>query len=144
MGIPNGDAGFTVSPDELAGAGSSAQTIAELIPGETKNVLVPSDQASSGLAGWSTGAALHDCTYGWQKLVDGLSGDMDSYGAKLIQMAQGYRQSDQGAATAMTAARTPSVSAAYQAPAGAADPFGTVLVGGPAETAPKHPRWQVA
>ncbi|WP_280667410.1 MULTISPECIES: hypothetical protein [unclassified Kitasatospora] len=137
-----------MSPDELEGAGSSAQTIAEQIPGEAKTVLAPSDQASSGLAGWSTGAALHDCTYGWQKLVDGLSGDMDGYGGKLIKMAQGYRQSDQGAASALTAAQVPSSAAAYQVPARVSDPFGTVLVGstsaGPAETAPKHPRGQVA
>ncbi|WP_143676660.1 hypothetical protein [Kitasatospora sp. GP30] len=137
-----------MSPDELSGAGGSAQTIAEQIPGEFNAVLAPSDQASSGLAGWGTGAALHDCTYGWQKLVGGLSGDMDGYGGKLIKMAQNYRQSDQDAASALTAPQAPSSSAASYKSTGASDPFGTVLVNGPTgtptQTAPKHPWEQVA
>ncbi|MDH6136357.1 hypothetical protein P3T37_005782 [Kitasatospora sp. MAA4] len=134
MPIPDAGGGFQVNPDELEGAGQSAQGLAEQIPGETKNVLAPSDQASSGLAGWTTGAALHDCTYDWQKLLDGLAGDMDGYGAKLIQMAQGYQQSDQGAAADLRSVQTSSRSAAYQSPAGSAgsaDPFGTMLAGEP-------------
>lgn len=135
MPIPGEGSGFQVNPDELQGTGQSAQGIAEQMPGETEKLLEPSDQASSGLAGWITGSALPDCTYDWQKLLDGLAGDMDRYGAKMIQMAQGYRQSDQSAASNLQSVQTPSRTAAYQSPAGSADPFGTVLA--------KHPRGQV-
>lgn len=145
MPIPRGDAGFSVSPDELSGAGRSAQGIAEQLPGEIKGLLGPSDQATGALAGWATGSALHDCTYDWQKLLDGLAASMDTYGAKLIQMAQGYQQSDQGVASDLQAVqRAGGPGASYQAAAqaGAADPFETVLSGGPARSAANRRRYE--
>ncbi|WP_035798491.1 hypothetical protein [Kitasatospora mediocidica] len=144
MPISDGGGGFEVSPDELEGAGHSAQGIAEQIPDQTGSVLAPSDRASGGLAGWATGGALHDCTYDWKKLLDGLAAAMDGYGAKMVQMAQGYRQSDQGAAANLQSLQTSSRPAAYQARAGAADPFGTVLADGSPGSAPVRSRRQVA
>lgn len=124
MAVSNDGGGFSVSPDQLTTSGQSAQGIAGQIPGESQGILQPSDQASSGLAGWATAGALHDCTYDWQKLIDGLASDMGAYGGKLIQMAQGYQQSDQSAAGTMLAVSSSSGAAPGPGPVGAGIPSG--------------------
>ncbi|MFC9328744.1 hypothetical protein [Kitasatospora sp. NPDC057015] len=123
-----GGGGYRVSPGELEGSGQSAKEVAELVPGETAKVVDPSDQASAGLKGWQLGGALHDCTADWKTLLDKLATDMDEYGAKMIRMAQEYRNSDQGAAAKLNAIGTRS--AAPATGGGGGDPFGTVLHGG--------------
>jgi hypothetical protein len=137
---PDGSGGtLKVNPDELAACGGSAQQIAEQMPGQTAKIVAPSDQATAALHGWKTGAALHDCTSAWKTLLDGLSKDMDGYGAKMIQMAQNYRQADQTAAAGVNAVAQSSVAAGnapFVPPAGAPDPFGTAIVGRPYEIPP--------
>ncbi|MFI6448740.1 hypothetical protein [Kitasatospora sp. NPDC050543] len=124
----DGGGGYQVSPGELEGCGHSAKEVAGQIPGETGKVVGPSDSASGAFQGWQLSGALHDCTADWKTLLDKLSADMDSYGAKLIQMAQEYRGSDHTAMASMNA-----IGAKYAAPAPAAaagtDPFGTRVHG---------------
>lgn len=101
MQNPDGATTFRVNPDELEGCGNSAKQVAEQIPGETTNLVKPSGAASDNLQGWATAGALRDCTNDWKALLDKFSGEMDSYGAKMIQMAQQYRAADQTVASSM-------------------------------------------
>ncbi|MFF1873666.1 hypothetical protein [Streptomyces sp. CB03911] len=118
-----------MSPDELEGSGQSAKEVAGLVPGETTKVVDPSDQASATLKDWQLSGALHDCTAGWKTLLDKLSTDMDSYGTKMIKMAQEYRGTDHGVAAKLNAIGTQSAPGPAPAAAGP-DPFGTTVHGG--------------
>jgi len=93
-----GGDGFRVVPDELDGAGRTAQSTAELVPNETRGVLAASDAAEGGLRGWRTGSELNACTDEWKRLLDELSREMDRQGEKLISTAQNYRKGDEDAA----------------------------------------------
>ncbi|WP_329494430.1 hypothetical protein OG267_10125 [Kitasatospora herbaricolor] len=126
------DGGYRVSPGELEGSGQSAKEVAGLVPGETTKVVDPSDQASATLKGWQLGGALHDCTADWKVLLDKLSTDMDTYGTKMIKMAQEYRANDLAVAAKLNAIGTRS---APTAAAGGPDPFGTTVHGGRARQA---------
>ncbi len=94
--------GFQVEPGELDGAGQTAGSVAEQVPGGTSRVLGASDDAEAGLRGWTTGGELNACTDEWKRLLDGLSAEMDRQGGNLRRTAANYRRAEQDAAGGLT------------------------------------------
>ncbi|MFJ5924013.1 hypothetical protein ACIQF6_15590 [Kitasatospora sp. NPDC092948] len=93
-----------MNPDELDGAGQTAQVVAERLPSATTRVLGPSDSAEGGLRGWLTGSELEACTGAWKSTLDRLSAEMDQQGGNLHRTAANYRSAEQVAGSTVTAA----------------------------------------
>ncbi|MFI6443375.1 WXG100 family type VII secretion target [Kitasatospora sp. NPDC050543] len=97
---PSGS-GYKVDPDELDAAGKNGHQVASAVPGETKVVLIASDQAEGSLRGWQTGAALNDCTDAWRQMLDEFAKEIDQTAANLTENARTYREGDANVARAM-------------------------------------------
>jgi hypothetical protein len=127
----------------LEASGHNGQKVAEQIPGEADKIVGSTDQAAGGLKGFTTAGAVHDCTAAWNALLKKLSGDMDGYGAKMITMAQNYRNGEQDVTNNLYSISV--VGGGGGGPlappvGGAGDPFGTVLT--PVGASAAHRRGQ--
>ncbi|MFF3601559.1 hypothetical protein [Kitasatospora indigofera] len=93
MGITKGGS-VRVDPHGLTKVGRKTQEVAALMPGELARMQGPSDEAVSGLPGWSTGSALDACTRAWEACLRKLAGEVDSDGANMVTAAKNYSDSE--------------------------------------------------
>ncbi|MFJ9606131.1 WXG100 family type VII secretion target [Kitasatospora sp. NPDC101176] len=92
-GSPGGPL-FGVNPADLDAAAKVAKDTGEAMPTELKHIHQPSDTAAAALAGWRTGASLHNCTAAWEECLNALASEVDGVAVKLTQTAGNYRGTD--------------------------------------------------
>ncbi|GAA2743005.1 hypothetical protein [Kitasatospora cinereorecta] len=86
--------GFRVHPVELAAAGRSGRSTAELLRLDVTAAVAPLDAAVAALPGWRTASALHDCTEAWRLVLVALTDELATIGADLERTAANYTAAD--------------------------------------------------
>ncbi|MCX4746881.1 hypothetical protein OG455_15350 [Kitasatospora sp. NBC_01287] len=76
-----------MNPAQVKAAGQSAESLGAQLPQGKIELNQATDQASAGLRGTATLAALDACTTSWNAVIDRLAADMDNQGRNLVTSA---------------------------------------------------------